>query len=77
MMFFSNDPIVDAMRHDAEIEREQEKLPVCDACGKVIDDDTFWLISGETLCDDCAHDMYTIHMDDWMDEQEDEGWDCQ
>ena len=76
-MMFSSDPIVDAMRHDMEIEHEQEKLPVCDACGQTIDDDRFWRINGETLCDDCAHDMYTIHMDDWMDEQEDEGWDCQ
>lgn len=73
-MMFSSDPIVDAMRNDMEIEREQEKLPVCDACGKIIDEDRFWRINGEVLCDDCAHDMYTIHMDDWMDEMEDEGW---
>ena len=51
-MMFSSDPIVDAMRHDMEIEREQEKLPVCDACGQTIDDDRFWRINGETLCDD-------------------------
>ena len=76
-MMFSSDPIVDAMRHDMEIEREQEQLPVCDACGKIIDEDRFWRINGEVLCDDCATDMYTVHMDTWMDEQEDEGWDCQ
>lgn len=52
------DPYKDFDRWNAEQEEALAKLPVCEECGEPIQDDYMWLIEGETLCDDCARELY-------------------
>lgn len=44
--------------HDREQEAELEKLPVCDCCGERIQDEYYYDIDGEILCEECLKDRY-------------------
>lgn len=52
-MSWTNDPVADAARHDAQQAAELDKLPKCDDCGEPIQDDNFYLIMGCKFCPDC------------------------
>lgn len=40
-------------RHDAEQEAELQKLPKCDKCGKPIQDEYYFDMVGEYICEKC------------------------
>ena len=44
--------------HDREQEEALEKLPVCDCCGERIQDEYYYDIDGEILCEECLKDRY-------------------
>lgn len=52
-MAWSDDPLRDFARHDAECQRELEKLPRCCECDEPIQDDVYFEINGECLCEQC------------------------
>lgn len=45
-------------RHDAEQEAELQKLPKCDKCGKPIQDEYYYDIEGECICEKCLNKHY-------------------
>lgn len=51
---FSDDPVMDAHRHDMEQERLLARLPVCDRCKKPIQSEEYFDIYGEILCEKCV-----------------------
>ena len=57
MIFRTDDPIADFHRHDAEREDWLESLPMCEECGKHIQQEDAVCIHGHWYCDDCLHDM--------------------
>lgn len=59
-MFYSDDPAKDFDRWDQEKERQLARLPVCEdkKCGKRIDEDDYYDIDGEILCEDCMKRRY-------------------
>jgi hypothetical protein len=61
---FTDNPVADANRHDAECERAASKLPRCDYCKKRIDDDEYYDIYGEIVCYECLNK----HFRKWTDE---------
>lgn len=63
MMFWTDDPVDDFHRWDAEQAKELAKLPVCADCGDPIQDDQFYLFRGERICIKCM-DSYKV----WTDE---------
>lgn len=53
MRFYTDDPVADHARYDAEQERLRRKLPVCSECGEHIEDDTLYVINDEIICESC------------------------
>jgi formylmethanofuran dehydrogenase subunit E len=52
-MFYSDNPIADFDRWDAEQNKQLENLPVCADCDNPIQDDSAYYINGEWICEDC------------------------
>lgn len=52
-MFYTDDPIRDAERHQAAQDRQLAQLPVCADCDHPIQDETAYYINGEWICRDC------------------------
>jgi formylmethanofuran dehydrogenase subunit E len=52
--------------HDAEQEAELLKLPECDYCGSKIQDDHFFLINDESICEGCLNDNFRKAVDDYV-----------
>lgn len=69
-MFITDDPIADFHRHDAEQQKQLERLPQCDRCGEHIQDD-YYEIHGERLCKECMEYIYKVSLDDYLDSLED------
>jgi formylmethanofuran dehydrogenase subunit E len=63
---FTDDPVRDFDRYDMEMAQREAKLPKCDKCGKPINDDFFYEIEGEILCEKCMHDTYARSTEDYL-----------
>lgn len=57
-MMYTDDPIRDFERHDAEREAAIELLPVCCECGERILDDFCYEINDVIICEECLRDNY-------------------
>lgn len=44
--------------HERELDRQLLARPVCDCCGERIQDEWYFELPGETLCEDCLKDKY-------------------
>lgn len=49
---WTDNPVADFLRHDAEQTEALEKLPVCVDCGEPLQDD-FYEICDMQICEDC------------------------
>lgn len=52
-MPYSNDPLADFDKWDAEQNKQFANLPVCADCDNPIQDDSAYYINGEWICEDC------------------------
>lgn len=52
--------------HDREQEKELEKLPVCEICGKPIQDENLYLINDEFVCPACLDRDFKKRTDDYV-----------
>ena len=66
MSFYTDDPIADFARHDAEQQREMDKLPECNECGQPITDECCWEINDELICNACLLVNHRKFTDDFM-----------
>ena len=66
MMFYSDDPGRDFDRWDMEQERRRARLPVCECCQKTINDDDYYDINNELLCEECVKDKYRRYTADLL-----------
>lgn len=53
-------------RHEAEMERELERMPVCCYCGEPIQEDDLWDINSELYHQDCAEAEFKRNTEDYM-----------
>ena len=53
MMYYTDDPVADFDRYDAEQEKRLAELPECDYCGEKITDDYYYNINGDVICEEC------------------------
>lgn len=51
--FYSDNPVLDAERHQAAQDRQLAQLPVCADCDHPIQDERAFYINGEWICRDC------------------------
>jgi formylmethanofuran dehydrogenase subunit E len=52
-MSYTDDPVLDFERWDAEREARLEQYPTCGDCEEHIQDETAFYINGEWICEDC------------------------
>ena len=65
-MYRTDDPIADFARHDAEQQRELNRLPKCYECGEPIQTDTCYEINDELICPECLKDNHRKWVDDYV-----------
>ena len=65
-MFYSDEPVRDFDRHDMAMAQRVAKLPKCERCGKPINDDRYFLINEEILCENCMVDEYGRSTEDYL-----------
>lgn len=63
-MFYSDDPVRDFDRYDAEQARNARKRPVCECCGDHITDEFAYNFDGDWICQDCIKDFLEEVTDD-------------
>ena len=66
MYIITDDPIRDFDRYDALMADREAKLPQCEDCGEPINDDLYYEVDGEFLCEKCMHDRYARSTEDWL-----------
>lgn len=49
----------------AEQEAQLEKLPLCEYCGERIQDDYYFEINNECICEDCLNDNFRKDIEDY------------
>lgn len=64
--FRCGDPLDDYDRLDRLQAQREAMLPVCDKCRKPINDEKFFDIGGEILCEECLRDMYERSTEDYL-----------
>lgn len=67
-MPYTDDPVRDFDRYDMEQARREARLPVCEnrKCGKRINDDFYWEIDGEILCEKCMNLRHRKYTEDYI-----------
>lgn len=65
--FRSSDPAADFDRYDREQERQLARLPICEGhkCGKRIQDEDYYDVDGEILCEECMKRKYRRKTEDY------------
>lgn len=64
--FRKGDPLEDFDRYDMAQAQYEAKLPQCEKCGKHIQDEIYFEIGNEILCEDCVIDIYGRSTQDWL-----------
>ena len=67
MRYRTDDPHADFDRWEADQQRELDKLPKCEYCGKPITDDHLFNINGDILCESCLNKNFKKPVEDYMD----------
>lgn len=59
----TNNPVIDEMRHQQELEARQSMFPVCEECGRTLMNcDTIYRINYAYYCDYCVDVMTNDEM---------------
>ena len=65
-MSWTDDPVRDAERYEAEQEESLKRLPVCCECGEPIQTDECYEFNDELICPDCLRDNHKKWTEDYM-----------
>ena len=56
--FRSADPDIDFLRYDRQQAQAMSQLRRCDGCGKAIQDDYYFEVYGDILCEKCMNERF-------------------
>lgn len=62
----TDNPLSDFNRWDAAQQKKLSRLPVCEYCGEPIQDEHFYLVNGEAICQDCLEREFKVRTDDYL-----------
>ena len=63
-MSWTDDPVADFERYDAEQQAKLEKLPICCECDHPIQDEHCFEINDEYICEECLIDNHRKRVED-------------
>ena len=66
MFFRTDDPVADFTRYDAEQQKELEKCPKCSECSEYIQDEHYYEINDEVVCEECINQNYRKSVEDYV-----------
>lgn len=69
---FTDDPISDFLRHDAEQEEKLAKLPVCDKCKNPIQQEKAVYYNDTWICEECESEFWQDIREDFLERVADE-----
>ena len=52
-------------QHDVEQQEQLDKLPLCSICDERIQDDYYFEINDECICEDCLNDNFRKDIEEW------------
>ena len=64
-MTYTDDPVADFERYDAQRQRELAKLPMCSECGQPITDEYCFEVNDELICESCITENHRKWTDDY------------
>ena len=64
--FRTDDPVADFERYDAEQQKELEKCPKCSECSEYIQDEHYYEINDEVVCEECLNQNYRKNVEDYI-----------
>jgi SLT domain-containing protein len=68
LVFYRTDnPVADFTRYDAEQQKELEKCPKCSECSEYIQDEHYYEINDEVVCEECLNQNFRKNTDDFND----------
>jgi hypothetical protein len=65
-MFFTDDPVKDYDRYQEEQDKQLQKLPKCSYCDEHIQDEHFYEINDEVICEECLNQNFRKRTDDYV-----------
>ena len=65
-MFYSDDPLADFERYDAEQQAKLDKLPCCCECDEPIQSEACYEINGELICEECLENNHKKWVEDFI-----------
>lgn len=65
-MAWTDNPVSDYESYSNEMEEEIEKCPVCDICNEHIQDDYYFEINGDIICESCMVDYFRKNTEDFV-----------
>lgn len=68
-IFRSSNPYADAERYYDSIEIPAEAYPLCEECGRSVEDD-FYIIDGSIYCEDCVEDLYKTDINTYLEDND-------
>lgn len=63
--YYTDDPLADFARKDADDARWLDSRPKCYECGEPIQDDFCYEINGEIICEQCLNEYHRKMVDDY------------
>lgn len=70
-MYFTDDPIRDFLRYDAEQEEKLANLPECTICGNPIQQEKAVYYNDQWCCEKCESDFWQGIRDDFLENVDD------
>ena len=64
---WTNDPLADFARHEAQQQKKLDKLPHCSECGEPIQDEYLYEFCGDLMCQECLESQYKKPVEDFID----------
>lgn len=65
-IYFTDDPVKDHDRYQEEKDNQLQKLPKCSYCDEHIQDEHFYEINDEVICEECLKDNFRKSVDDYV-----------
>ena len=65
-MLFTDDPLKDFERHEAEQEKQLMKLPICSCCGEPIQQEKAIYYNDQWCCENCEYDFWYDIREDFL-----------
>lgn len=63
---WTDNPILDYERYADEQQEALERCPICEICGEYIQDEHYYEINDEAVCQECLDNEYKRRTEDYM-----------